>query len=130
MTSFAWAAGFFDGEGCIDFTDRRTLTIRLSQRDRRPLKAFEELFGGKTYPSSEGCHQWTLKGKPALGAIKAMCPYFILKDKQVDVALEWGSQPWRQLGVPIGKRKQKTDEQHGVDTMLGTLCKSLKRAYE
>lgn len=38
-----WAAGFFDGEGCIWLkNNRRCLALNVSQSDLRPLDRFEE----------------------------------------------------------------------------------------
>jgi hypothetical protein len=40
----AWAAGFFDGEGCI-YKDR----LILSQKVLAPLEFFQSLYGGNMY---------------------------------------------------------------------------------
>lgn len=58
---YAWAAGFFDGEGCIRVNRTRNrhgsgydlLVIQISQKDRQVLDRFQEIFGvGKVYPRS------------------------------------------------------------------------------
>ncbi len=130
MNSFAWAAGFFDGEGCITLTDRQTLTVRVSQKDIRPLHKLVSIFGGKIYRSGDFAHQWTMKGLNAVSALRAMAPHLFLKHQQADVALEWAAQPWRQLGVSSGRRKRKTPEQRKADGMLESLLSGLKKVYE
>lgn len=45
----AWAAGFFDGEGCISLANRKTkpsLRVSVCQMDRRPLDRFHKALGG------------------------------------------------------------------------------------
>lgn len=47
----AWAAGFFDGEGCISssvFEHKRTRSIQIAigQTDLRPLERFNRAIGG------------------------------------------------------------------------------------
>lgn len=44
----AWAAGFFDGEGCITTTTQPAgtyLQLRISQTDHRPLDRFSQVVG-------------------------------------------------------------------------------------
>lgn len=60
----AWAAGFFDGEGCIRNThwtnkvNRNTrygLQITITQKHREPLDRFQRIFGcGKVYRHKDG----------------------------------------------------------------------------
>jgi len=43
----AWAAGFFDGEGCFSYTEKAGYaTVTIGQVDRRVLDRFQEAVGG------------------------------------------------------------------------------------
>lgn len=43
----AWAAGFFDGEGCFSYTAKAGFaTVTIGQVDRRVLDRFQEAIGG------------------------------------------------------------------------------------
>ena len=74
-TEIAWAAGFFDGEGCITHGRRHAdgsvpLRLALNQVDRRPLDRFAQILGG----SVKG--PYTLKGK---NVTKNASPYYALE---------------------------------------------------
>jgi hypothetical protein len=48
-TDLAWAAGFFDGEGCTFIArrkDLRLVRVAVSQKDLRPLERFQRAIGG------------------------------------------------------------------------------------
>lgn len=56
MCEEAWAAGFFDGEGCVSVRRGRNrrygnyLRLTITQADRRPLDRFQRTFDlGKVY---------------------------------------------------------------------------------
>ena len=67
-TELAWAAGFFDGEGCFSIKGRRRklrLSMSITQVDRRPLDRFVAAIGyglvaGPYQPPSH-------RGKPYYG---------------------------------------------------------------
>jgi hypothetical protein len=49
-TELAWAAGFFDGEGCFTVRhsrERPALVLSITQVDRRPLDRFAAILGLK-----------------------------------------------------------------------------------
>lgn len=58
----AWAAGFFDGEGCFTISRRRdvlTFTVAVVQRDERPLQRFRNAVGfGRIYAHNGGMKRW------------------------------------------------------------------------
>ena len=67
MDEFAWACGFFEGEGSILYTpfDRPKQTRRgleISQKEREPLDRFQAAVGvGRIYgPYPNGMHMWKL----------------------------------------------------------------------
>ena len=75
-TDFAWAAGFFDGEGCsyvMKVKQRKYPRLRLCQVDSRPLTRFVEIIDiGKIrgpYPPTGNQRaaqsEWGVAGKKA-----------------------------------------------------------------
>lgn len=95
-TEKAWAAGFFDGEGCVNIRinpNRRwhTLTIILAQKDRRPLARFQEIFGnqekiGITW--KRPYYRLTLCGTRAGAVLREMWPYLVLKREVAAVGIQ------------------------------------------
>ena len=101
----AWAAGFFDGEGCISartsytYSTRRSknkvmiafLVVTVVQKDKKPLEILEQMFGGalrlnrnKTgYP----IHVLELYGQKAMNMLEILLPYLIAKKSQAELAL-------------------------------------------
>lgn len=62
---YAWAAGFFEGEGCISITKDYTLHVRVSQVDREPLDRLKTLFHGNirnkcALENRKRCHEWSI----------------------------------------------------------------------
>ena len=81
----AWAAGFFDGEGCFSYTDRAAYaSVSISQVERGPLERFQGAVGNlgkiygpyfKTYPgrmSKQPWHQYRAYRREHVQAIAAM----------------------------------------------------------
>jgi|ERR1017187_7652196 hypothetical protein len=82
-----WAAGFFDGEGCIEAAER-TIRPRLSvgQIAIAPLERLESLFGGRVSTPSTGYSHWTLSGTQNVRkALEAMEPYLLVKKEQAHI---------------------------------------------
>jgi len=55
---WAWAAGFFDGEGNVASRDNssggRQIKVQVTQKDRRVLEKIQSIFGGNIYPHQIG----------------------------------------------------------------------------
>ncbi len=47
--SIEWAAGLFEGEGCIYIEQNRYVRLVLSSTDRDVLDRFQSVFGGSIY---------------------------------------------------------------------------------
>jgi hypothetical protein len=76
----AWAAGFFDGEGCFSFTKKAGYAVaRIGQVERAPLERFQKAVGG-------------------LGTIYG--PYFELYPGRIS------RQPWHQYRIYRGEHVQ------------------------
>jgi hypothetical protein len=87
-TEWAWAAGFFDGEGSTSVlypgkSEGRPegyacLHVKVSQKDRRPLERFQAALGmgSITGPYQPGdIHCWQKGGKGANEALELLWPY-------------------------------------------------------
>lgn len=95
-----WAAGFFDGEGCISIiqhksTLRRYLQVTAAQADLRPLRILQALFGGRLKPHKQSTNRpvffWTTSCRQASNALSEMLPYLVVKKDQADCALEFSA---------------------------------------
>jgi hypothetical protein len=98
----AWAAGFFDGEGCISagvgLIGGRTKThllVVVSQTTPEPLLAIQRHWGGNIrdiQPTQRTWqHQWTwrIHGKAAGPFLRDIQPYLLVKRRHVDLALQY-----------------------------------------
>lgn len=100
--ALAWAAGFFDGEGCIQLTLRKRgpyeswqLYVNAVNTDIRALHKMVQLFGGSihTLHKADNAYgylpswQWAVSHKKAEAALRLMLPYLIVKAEQAGLAL-------------------------------------------
>jgi hypothetical protein len=98
----AYAAGLFDGEGCVLIVkwyskkNKRSyhrLDVSLGQKDPRPVVWMRQHFGGRiAHPPSTSWKgntfcTWIINNKAAGEFIALIRPYLILKGEQADVAL-------------------------------------------
>jgi len=106
-TDYAWAAGFWDGEGCVSLTYRQwsentpripRIVVQVAQVDRRVLDRFQSVVGygnvlGPYKPRSNNAqpyHVWRVEGVPHLQRMRdLLAPYLgEVKLNQMDIALE------------------------------------------
>ncbi len=87
-----WAAGFFDGDGCVFIGKTNTLYVIVNQAVtyKTNLDELARLFGGiarKTgvpkLPTHNQTYTWTLCGKKAAAFCKQIEPHALLKRPQV-----------------------------------------------
>lgn len=104
-TDLAWAAGFFDGEGCVLIRNQKTRTQKLHtclriavvQVNPTPINKFKEFFGGHiSYEKAkrEGWHagwRWEQDAKLAGNTLQQLLPYLKVKKDVVELALEFQS---------------------------------------
>jgi hypothetical protein len=92
-TELAWAAGFFDGEGHIRFSERRySLRMSVNQCDPRPLQRFTEAVGeGKVRPiaphkAARPTHrpmwEWDLSGYEKVTLVYLLLRPFLSESKR------------------------------------------------
>jgi hypothetical protein len=113
----AWAAGFFDGEGCVIVEIskekrcrhgfRTSLHATVTQTSLPCLELFLRRFGGsiKTFehktPSGRRWavqYTWTVRNEKAVEFLRAVHPYTVVKYTQVEAALRYP------LVAPNGKK--------------------------
>jgi len=108
----AWAAGFFDGEGCISPVGRTAgMQLIFSQRVREPVERFEQLYRGSirvtstAYVAGGLCYWWYVCERGGVRyALEQMLPFFTVKHVQAELALEWLSLP-KLHGLPEHERE-------------------------
>src|SRR5262249_57044888 len=100
----AWAAGLFDGEGCITFVGNpRTPRLRYNVRinvvvtHRLMIEKVAAVLGGhprpkrlrRPYPNRRDQWVWQLTGIAAVNALRQMRPHLIGKAEEADLAIEF-----------------------------------------
>lgn len=115
----AWAAGLFDGEGCVAVYQTTAgtfaLHVTISMKNRRSLDRFQYMYGGSvnSYENKKvgKFFRWCLYGENALKFLRSIQPFSVEKASQIAIAIEF--QLRRQ---PSGIRKQRlTDQQWNQD---------------
>src|SRR5258708_5563298 len=98
QTQYAWAAGFFDGEGCVSLHRQGRWTcarIILVQKDIRPLEQFRSIFDCTEMLSvvtrrnrRNHYYRLVISGRKAADVLTKMLPYLTLKRAVAEVALD------------------------------------------
>lgn len=112
MISSQYAAGFFDGEGCINVSScRKTILIRtlVVNTNLTILEMFKERWGGDIYANKKGkdhwkqAYTWRLSYNAAYQFLKDIYPFLVVKEPQAEAAfIFFDNKP--------GKGKQRTEE--------------------
>lgn len=101
----AYAAGLFDGEGCVTVNrvsdTLHQLRVKFGMADRGPLELLAKHFGGGNIteyapPKGRLIYLWSLSGHQAQEFLLAIMPHVVCKADQVALALEY---PW-EAGAP------------------------------
>jgi hypothetical protein len=100
--TIAWAAGFFDGEGCVFGYDgiqrgyrRFTFGLLVSQVAPEPLDELHHGWGGSVRCAASGNprHQdqwrWSVRGHEAAVFLEDILPYLRVKRAAAETALPW-----------------------------------------
>lgn len=121
-----WAAGFFDGEGCVSIGQSRAkytckdgrvsrfvsynLALIVAQESKGPLDILNDLMKGKvtkTYRRGKLYWQWKTHGPEARDALIQLLPYLVVKRLNAELALrfqeiadDWNSKNRRNTGYP------------------------------
>lgn len=94
-----WAAGFFDGEGCVTI-DRIAsggvrvpgpITAQITQKRAAPLEAIKAIFGGSIVPTKtpSGCYRLRMRNKNALLFLNRIFPYCLVKRPEIEIVFAY-----------------------------------------
>jgi hypothetical protein len=133
-TDIAWAAGFFDGEGCITVFRanggrNHALRVGFAQKNKIPVERFEDLFGGEAIyhmkKDGSGHWYWNLYGRNALRFLQTISPYLVMKADQASTAIAF--QLRRQTSTT---KNPLTSEERALDLQDYIDLKRMKQAVE
>ena len=115
----AWAAGFFDGEGCVLVSERKHQTVyqlfvSITQQNPAALHMLKQRFGGSVTPDRTAtigyerkrgavlCWRWKSTSGVAHEFLAAIEPFVVVKADQVRVALTWPNpgKKYNGIGMP------------------------------
>lgn len=98
QTEYAWAAGFFDGEGCASIQHQKgyyCARLHVVQKDIRPLEHFKAIFElSETLHSVQRqqrkhlYYRLTISGARAAEILTLMLPYLTLKREVAEAVIE------------------------------------------
>jgi len=92
-TDIAYAAGFFDGEGCISISKNGAVDIRITNTAKNVLVKFQKLFGGtignRTQKVNKTQYAYCVYGENAIEFIKILKPHLVEKLPQAETILEY-----------------------------------------
>lgn len=92
-TDLAYAAGFFDGEGCISIAKNGAIDIRITNTSKAVLVKLQSIFGGnigdRTQKVNKQQYAYCLYGEAAIEFISIIKPYLIEKLPQANTVLEY-----------------------------------------
>ena len=93
LTSYAYIAGLFDGEGCVNIASVRSklyLRLYIVNCIRECLEFVQSHFGGNIYVRNRPTrtqYSLVLHGYEAKRMLEALLPYLIVKHPQAELAI-------------------------------------------
>ena len=136
----AWAAGFFDGEGCIRINVQHfprmrnpsaSLSMGITNTVAAPLLMLNTAYRGcyRTYRHHNPKHakyaKWTISGQTAYRFAKDILPFARVKHDQIALGIAFYELPWRSPGQ--GHHRPRTPEQVQVDLEYASRISLAKR---
>ena len=92
-TMKAYAAGFFDGEGCISISKNGTVDVRITNTAFNVLSKIQEYFGGTITNRSQKVNKrqyaYSFYGENAINFLTVVKPYLIEKLPQAETVFEY-----------------------------------------
>jgi uncharacterized FlgJ-related protein len=116
-----WAAGFFDGEGCISHSPMGGLSLHVTQRIREPLLVLQDLFEGGICSQGKAWQYYVTGKERQEYFLHSLLPYLVVKRSQAELALEY-------LSYSKGLGTRYTPEQKIRRLEIVKEVKALKRA--
>jgi hypothetical protein len=122
-TDLAYAAGLFDGEGCISINrvkparnpnlkDGFQLRCSISITDEPIMDWFQELFGGyvmfRQRTRAQDYWQWVVTSNNAYNFLETMEPYLRLKKQQAQIGIEFTK--FRKENAALNKTQEYWDK--------------------
>lgn len=126
-THLAYAAGFFDGEGCVRVSmpwkgRKPRLIIVASNTDETNIQFLVDTIGGtfrknssSKRPNMKPVHCWTAYGVEAAMILSQLLPYLINKKERAELGIECVTTTSNERRLEIAKEMQKLNKK-GVDT--------------
>lgn len=155
----AWAAGFFDGEGCVIVEISRekkcrhgfrtSLHATVTQTSLPCLERYVERFGGKIKTSD--CrtpngrrwavqYVWVVRNENAVKFLQAIYPYTVVKAEQIEAALRYplkapNGRKYGSSSNPIPDEVQEervriAHELRAIRASMKTLAKAAKGKFD
>lgn len=92
-TDIAYAAGFFDGEGCITISKNGAVDVRVINTSKSVLTKLQSAFGGsitnRAQKVNKAQYAYSLYGEAAIEFITTIKPYLIDKKPQAETIIEY-----------------------------------------
>ena len=139
----AWAAGFFDGEGCVRINvyhhrDSKlplmNLRVTVNNTDRRAIDKLHDLFPGSIQYIRPGSvkHRmqirWDRHGNTrAYEFCKAILPFSVIKRDQLELAIAFVELPWRIHSRTSSRKHCRTDDEVVIDESYAKQLSALKK---
>jgi hypothetical protein len=123
----AWAAGFFDGEGCIVLRPAgkgRQLWVSIGQKDVEPLRRLHAQFGGSINLVKNGkwppYYQLSFVSQQAFVFLVAIEPHLVVKRSQAQLAIEFQQdKPTKKMALAIHRERAILEQEYAHEmTML------------
>jgi len=106
-----YAAGFFDGEGCVIIRDCKPclkLMVTIVQKDTRPLEFMQARWGGNLCHKKDGASVLSLSCRKAAAFLRDVLPFLIVKKEVAQIGIAFQERRGGR-GIPT------TPEQKAVD---------------
>ena len=117
----AYAAGLFDGEGCVDIYKASVskaskspsfmLRVVITQKQGEIMNWLENKFGGAVQLSKRSdnyIYRWDIRSQAAKRFLLLIQPYVLIKKEQVNLAIEYEERKSKYLETLKGKRGFRT----------------------
>jgi len=118
-TDIAYAAGFFDGEGCIFVSKNGAIDLRITNTAKNVLIRLHSIFGGSITERSQKVNKiqyaYSFYGEEAIAFLEYIKPYLIDKLPQAESILEYYSLRGTIETIRIpGKRGRYANPDRGI----------------
>ena len=129
MITLAYAAGLFDGEGCVQFTRCRSWIhprILVVNTHRGVLEDLQHQFGGDINslrhrrPRWKSSWMWRLNGGAAVRFLDRINPWLVIKARHAHTVFAWNA-------IRVGSGHRVTDDHREAFALLQERMKWLNR---